>query len=167
MHHPAAVREGRGFSLIEVLVATSIMVVGVGALAQLLVVAIASNYRAKTETFASILAREKMEELRAARGANGPELGPSPPEALDRNTPGYCDFVDANGNVLDGGVAPPGAAVFVRRWSVEPLGADPEHALVLRVLVSHVSHSHLGSGQSGGRRVVDASLASVKRRKPL
>jgi hypothetical protein len=59
-----------GFSLVDALVAGGILSVGVLALAQLFVVAIGATSAARRTTLASILAAQKMEELRA---------GPLPP----------------------------------------------------------------------------------------
>ena len=53
----------RGFSLLEVLVATTIVTVGVGALAQLMALAAHATLRARQTTMAAVLAQEKIEEL--------------------------------------------------------------------------------------------------------
>ena len=108
----------RGFSLLEVLIATAVMVAGVGALAQLFVLAIASNARARSATTSVILAQQKMEELTA----ESPPLSQSPPDALIRNEPGFYELVDG---------------VFLRRWSVLSLPEDPDRAFVLQVVVTH------------------------------
>lgn len=160
MRHP------RGFSLIEVLVATSIVAVGVTALAQLFVVAISANYRAKAATFAAVLAQQKMEQLRSVPwGLDGFGLTPSPPDVLDRNTPGYCDFVDGNGNPLGSGFAPPNGTVYVRRWSVDPLPDDPLNALILQVLATPARRGGAAEFNSAVRRPDEARLVSVRTRK--
>jgi prepilin-type N-terminal cleavage/methylation domain-containing protein len=129
----------RGFSLIETLVATTIVAVGVTALAQLFVLAIGANARAKQTTRATVFAQHKMEELRAE-----PALTPSPPDTLDRNTHGYHD-------------TSAGEVPLIRRWSVEPLPAAPDGTFVLQVRV-------LAAGRSGARGEVQ--LTSVVRRAP-
>lgn len=181
-------RQPRGFSLIEVLVATSIAAVGVAALAQLFAIAIRANYSAKATTFAVVLAQQKMEQLRALTwgidalgvpvsdtttntaaaepAADGFGLTPSPEDSLGRNTSGYCDFVDGNGNTLGGGPAPPAGAVYVRRWSVEPLPSSPDTTLILQVLVMHVRQSTAASASGGSAPILgDARLVSIKTRK--
>ncbi len=147
-----------GFSLLEVLVATTIMVVGVAALAQLAALAARANRTAHTTTVAAVLAQEKMEQLRSlAWGFDA--LSPSPAGALGQNTAGYCDFVEGNGRVLGGGTTPPPGAVYIRRWSVEPLPANPNNTLVLQVLVTR-------SRTSGVMRLPDdVRLVGVKTRK--
>jgi hypothetical protein len=59
----------------------------------------------------------------------------SPPDTLDRNVPGYVDFLDAAGRWVGSGATKPAAAVFVRRWNVAAVGGDPD-TLVLRAVVT-------------------------------
>ena len=76
-------------------------------------------------------------------------LRPSPSDALDRNTAGYCDFLDAQGRPLGGGgVTPPVAASFVRRWSVIPLAASPANALLLQVRLLSPEAARQGSSEA-------------------
>lgn len=126
----------RGFSLLEVLVATTLLLVAIAALAGLSIVATRANTAARTTTLASLLAAQKMEELRMG---NGVALVPSPVDALTRDTSGYCDFLDAAGRSLGGGSQPPAQAAFVRRWSIEPSPSNPARALALQVLVTRVA----------------------------
>jgi prepilin-type N-terminal cleavage/methylation domain-containing protein len=148
----------RGFTLVEVLVATTVLVVGVATLASLSTMATHANMAARTTTRVSLLATQKMEQLRAltwgydALGrptsdtttdltvfppatGNGVGLSTAPAGALSRNTAGYCDFLDAAGTPLGGGTTAPVQSEFVRRWSVDPLPSNPANALVLQVLV--------------------------------
>src|ERR1043166_4220241 len=53
-----------GFSLLEVLVATTMMAVGLTALAQLFALSTRTNHSARTTTYAAVLAQQKMEQLR-------------------------------------------------------------------------------------------------------
>lgn len=127
MHQDLTVRADRGCSLLEVLVATSVVVVSVAALAQLSGAAIHTNARARSTTFAVLIAEEKMEALVAtfaAQDAIGAPLAASPAGALDRDTPGYCDYVVQNG------------ATYLRRWSIEVLPAFPDGARVLQVVAT-------------------------------
>jgi len=177
------VRGRRGFSLLEVVVALGILTTGVAALAQLATIAMRANANAAATTTAALLARDRMEQLRAlawAFDANGGAvsdlttnlaatptarsggvgLTPSPPDALSRNAPGYCDFLDANGRSLGGGTTPPAGAVYVRRWSIAPLPALPDATLILQVLVTGV----LSRGDAS-RLPGDARLVTIKTRK--
>src|SRR4051812_10174352 len=81
------VTTSRGFSLIEVLIATAILVTGMAALAQLFVLAISANARSRATTVAVMLAEQKVEQL----AASSVDLMPSPPDALTRNETGFWD----------------------------------------------------------------------------
>jgi type II secretory pathway pseudopilin PulG len=180
----------RGFSLLEALVATTITVVAVTALAQLAAISTRANDSAKTTTFAAVLAQQKMEQLRGltwgfdplgaalsdtttdltvvpAVAAGGTGLGPSPEGALRQNTPGYCDFLGRNANSLGGGTTPPAGAVYLRRWSVEPLPTDPNDTLVLQVLVTRLRNRGAADAAGVTRLPDEARLVSVKTRKAL
>ena len=181
---PVAARHDDGFSLLETLVAIALLTVGVGALAQLVVIATQANRRATSITTASILAQEKAEQLRALAwgfdrfglpvsdttsdtrvepesSTGGTGLSASPPDALGRNVPGYCDFVDATGRRLGdpaSGARVPDRAMYVRRWSIDPLPANPDNTIVIQVLVT------LAAAQ---RPEESARLVSVRTRRAL
>jgi len=190
----ARARRGeRGFSLLEVLTATTIMAVGLTALAQMFVVSTKSNYSARATTYAAVLAEQKMEQLRALSWTfdnlglpltdtqtdttvspelpnGGVGLTPSPVGTLSRDTTGYCDYVDKNGNTLGGGntsppAAPPNTA-YIRRWSVEPLPTNPNNTIVLQVLVTRWRDRGNADTTVGVSRLPDeARIISVKTRK--
>src|SRR6185436_12200276 len=149
----------RGFSLLEVLFATTMLVVGVAGLAQLFALSTRTNTSARATTFAALLAQQKMEQLRGLTWGfdtlglplsdtttnvtvvpeimtGGTGLSPSPANSLGENTSGYCDFLDKHGNSLGGGTTPPANTTYIRRWSVEPLPTNPNNTLVLQVLVT-------------------------------
>lgn len=147
----------RGFSLLEVLLATTLLGGGLAGLAQLVAMATEANTRARAATVGTILALDKMEQLRGAA------LAVSSDEALQRNIDQQCDFFDGVGRSLGGGTSPPPGAVYVRRWAVSPLGADPENTRVLQVRVArgpHTLRSELGAFQPD-----TAHLVGVKTRK--
>ena len=108
-------RSKQGFSIIEVLVATTVMAVGLAALAQLFALSVGVNTRARHTTMATVLARQKIEELRAEPGA----LEHSPPGALEHDTPGFYDVVDRR---------------YHRRWSIDAMPSNPD-AVVLQVFI--------------------------------
>jgi prepilin-type N-terminal cleavage/methylation domain-containing protein len=122
-----------GFSILEVLVATSIVAVGVCALAQLVALAVHTNLHAKQTTIAAVLAQQKMEQL-LSETATG--LTASPADALGHNLEGYSDFLDAAGHLLGGGPATLAGTVYVRRWSVDPLPGSHNNTRILQVLVT-------------------------------
>jgi len=150
-----------GFTLLEVLVATTLLFVAVASLAGLSLMATEANAHAKTTTFAALLAARKIEELRSlpwgydafGNPRSDPGLAASPADALKQNTSGYCDFLDASGASLGSGGSPPAQTAFVRRWSIQPLPSNPANALVLQVVVRR-----LRSGTD------EASLVTVRTR---
>jgi len=177
-----------GFSILEVLTATSILTVGLAALAQLFAISTRANFSARSTTMASILAEQKMEQLRGltwgfdALGlpvsdfstdttvipeapTGGKALSPSPADALKTNQDGYCDFLDGYGYSLGGGATAPPGTVYIRRWSIEPIPANPHNTLVLQVLVTQVRDRGADSSTNTRRLPNDARIASVKTRK--
>src|SRR5919198_5211611 len=54
-----------GFSLIETIIASSVMIAGAVALAQLFIMSTRSNVAAKSTSIAAVLAEQKMEQLRS------------------------------------------------------------------------------------------------------
>lgn len=115
----------RGFSLLEAVLAAGMVAGAFAALAQLLAMSIASNVSARSGSAASVLAAQKMEQLRAL---------PWGALTLGGTQSGYVDYLDLAGNVLgEGGARPPGT-VYVRRWSVLPTPGGAEgFALQVRV----------------------------------
>lgn len=127
-----------GFTLIEVLVSATLLTVAVVALGHVFIASAAANAGSKTVTVATMLASEKLEELRALWFSD-PALAISPPSALETDTVGYFDEPS------------PG---YRRRWSVEWLPAHPDEAVVLRVLVTRP------------KLPGEARLVTIKTRKP-
>ena len=116
-----SLRAEHGFSLIEVLVAAAILAVGLLSLAQLLAMTVSANAAAGRRTYATVLAAQKLEDLRA-----------EPWSVLEANIGESADFLDRSGSSIDAS----SAAAFRRRWFVEPWFGDPAHTLVIRVIVT-------------------------------
>jgi type II secretory pathway pseudopilin PulG len=178
-----------GFSLVEVLLATTLLTVALVALAQLFAVSTRANTNAKLTTFTTVLAQQKMEQLRSLTWGfdslglpltdtstdiaaavetptGGRGLTPSPQGSLGENTTGYCDFLDGNGQSLGGGTTSPANAIYVRRWSVEPLPTNPNNTLVLQVLVARNRNRNAADQTVSINRLPDeARIISVKTRK--
>jgi type II secretory pathway pseudopilin PulG len=175
----------RGFSLVEALFATTILTIGIGAVSQLALVAVRANHDAASTTRTTVLASQKMEQLRALawtfdasgatlsdtstdtavtpeRPAGGTGLRPSGPDVLAQNTTGYCDFLDATGRIVGGGTRAPASATFVRRWSIEQVSAATD-VLVIQVLAMPTATS--GATSSGPRRPGEVRLVQIKGRK--
>jgi prepilin-type N-terminal cleavage/methylation domain-containing protein len=184
-----------GFSLVEVIVASLVLSIGLIAIAQLFAVSTKGNTAARANTFTVILAEQKMEQLRAltwgfdtvglpmsdlstdttavgtlagcsAAGSGAATgLSPSPAGTLSQNTDGWVDFLDVNGCDLGGGGTAPRGTTYIRRWSVEPLPTNPNNTLILQVLVT--KNTNRGAADSGNvaRLPEEARLMSVKTRK--
>jgi type II secretory pathway pseudopilin PulG len=176
-----------GFSLVETLVATLVLITGVVGTAHMMVLSTRGNIAAQRTTFSATLAQEKMEQLRGLTWGfdqvglpiqdystntavdppldNGMGLTPSPDNALSANTDGYVDYLDRYGVALGGGAQVPANTVYVRRWSVEPLPTNPNNTLILQVLVFSVGDRADSNGPVLDRVADEARLVSVKTRK--
>jgi len=181
----------RGFSLVEVLVAMGLLTVVSLGVAQLFALSTRANLIAKGATSTTSLAQQKLEQLRsltwgfdlAGQGLplsdtttnltvfppahNGSGLNPSPTDALEQNTVGFVDFVDGNGEWVGTGSTPPGSAVYIRRWSIQPLPTNPNNTLVIQVLVTPVASeaARAESAFTRTRMAGDALLVTVRTRK--
>jgi prepilin-type N-terminal cleavage/methylation domain-containing protein len=182
-------RGDAGFSILEVMVATTILSVSLAALAQLFVMSTQANTSARTTGYASVLAQQKMEQLRGLtfgfdnlglpitdfttktttadeNVSNGKGLTPSPAKTLGKNVDGYCDFIDQFGNVIGGGTIAPSGTIYIRRWSIEPLPTNPNNTLVLQVLVTRSHKERVDDNDAAVKRLPDeARIISVKTRK--
>ena len=178
-----------GFSLIEVMVATGLLATALVTLAQLFALSTRSNIGSRNTTYAAVLAEQKIEELRAltwgfdssglplsdstANTAVSPEepaggtgLDPSPSTALQENTDGYVDYIDQWGNKVGrGGTTPPDNAIYIRRWSIEPLPTNPNNTLILQVLVTRSRNRGTADQGAVQRLPEEARLITVKTRK--
>jgi prepilin-type N-terminal cleavage/methylation domain-containing protein len=95
----------RGFTLIEVSIATGLLVVIALGTAQMFALAIHQNMAAKDQLLMTIAAARKIDQLTASAAAGGLTAS-SPADALDRAYDGFSDDVTEAG------------AVYVRRWSI-------------------------------------------------
>ena len=177
-----------GFSLVEVVIATGVLATAIMSLGQLFGLSTRTNLGVRHASYSAILARQKVEELRAltwqfdtegmpisdtstdttasreaATGGTG--LRPSPVDALRRTTEGYVDYIDRAGAKLGGGTTPPDNTAYVRRWSVVPLPADPVNTLVIQVLASPYRNRDAADKAAVTRLPGEARLITVKTRK--
>ena len=129
----------RGFTLIEVTIATSLLVVIALGSAQLFVLAIRHNVLARQQLVMALAAGRKADELCAAAAAGPVSL--SPPDALDRAADGFADVS------VEGGV------ICARRWLVStPAGYSAGAlAIVVRVSVAGAGEWQIVTICEGGR----------------
>jgi type II secretory pathway pseudopilin PulG len=129
-------RSERGFSLVEILIASTILIVALLSLAQLLSLATAANGAAGRATFSAVFAAEKLEELHTLTW-----------ESVRRQAGESVDYLDRSGRP----VGSRAAATYGRRWLIDPLPGDPDNSFVIQVIVS------------GARQ--EARIAGVRTRK--
>jgi len=100
----------RGFSLVETLIATSLLAGAIMTLAQFVGAAAQTGSAARAHAVTTWMAEQKMEQLRALPwGAIAADLD-------------EADYLDESGNVrCPRESAPCGEAVYVRRWSATPM----------------------------------------------
>jgi type II secretory pathway pseudopilin PulG len=178
-----------GFSLAETIIATGIMAASIAGLGQLFAVSVLSNRTARNTTFASVLATQKMEQLRGLTygfdtlglpltdassniatnpisPTGGKGLTPSPAGALGANTDGYVDYLDVYGKTVGtGGATIPNGTTYIRRWSIEPLPTNPNNVIVLQVLVTRSTNRGSANAGSVARLPDEARIVTVKARK--
>ena len=177
-----------GFSLVETLVATAILASALVALAELFGIAVKTNQTSRTNTFAAILAEQKIEQLRgltwgfdaiglplsdtttdtavspeAPTGGTG--LTPATSNTLRASTNGYVDYLDAFGVQLGGGTVPPAGTAYIRRWMIEPLPTNPNNTLIIQVLVTRRRDRGTADLGSVARAPDEARFVTVKTRK--
>jgi len=190
-HARARVARDGGFSILEVLIASTIMIAGAASLAQLFFASTRTNQAAKNTSLSAMLAQQKMEQLRSLawgfdllglpstdtttdtttvpeNPAGGTGLQPSPPGTLNTNTIGYVDYIDRFGAGLGGNsTVPLPNTAYIRRWSIVPLPTNPNNTLVLQVYVRPITSrsENDASITAGSRGPQEARMMSVKTRK--
>lgn len=181
----------RGFSLVEVLVSMGLLTAVSLGVAQLFALSTRANVVAKGQTSTTAMAEQKLEQLRgltwgfdlAGQGLpvsdtttnltvsppthDGSGLNPSPSDSLEQNTDGFVDFLDGSGSWVGTGTTPPANAVYIRRWSIQPLPTNPNNTLVIQVLVTPVAmeQARVESAFPRTRMAGDALLVTVRTRK--
>lgn len=181
----------RGFSLVEVLISMGLLTAVSLGVAQLFALSTRANVIAKGQTSTTAMAQQKLEQLRGLTWGfdleglglplsdtstnlsvsppahNGSGLNPSPMDSLEENTAGFVDFIDGSGAWVGTGTTPPGSAVYIRRWSIQPLPTNPNNTLVIQVLVTPVTSeaARVGSAFTRTRMAGDALLVTVRTRK--
>src|SRR3982751_3472176 len=181
----------RGFSRVEVLVAMGLLTVVSLGVAQLFALSTRANVIAKGQTSTTAMAEQKLEQLRSLTWGfdltgqglpvsdttsnltvspptqDGSGLNPSPVDSLEQNMAGFVDFVDGGGAWVGTGTKAPATAVYIRRWSIQPLPTNPNNTLVIQVLVTPVASelARVSSAFSRTRMAGDALLVTVRTRK--
>jgi type II secretory pathway pseudopilin PulG len=127
-----------GFTLVETLVATGIIVTAIAGLTQLFALGLRFTRESGEFGVALVAAQDKLESLRALRftynelgqAVSDPRLFESPSSALRENIAGYFDWLDAAGIA-----AAPGAASYLRRWRITAVDTDDPASIAIEVCV--------------------------------
>jgi type II secretory pathway pseudopilin PulG len=161
-----------GFSLVETLVATTMLALALTALAELLVISVRNNAVAKNGTFTSILASQKMEQLRGL--TYGFDVLGLPISDTTTDTP-KCGGRDrrtglahrratrcarhrqVNKHYQISTTSSTVARWFPitprhRRWMVEPLPTNPNNTIIIRCSCAPARSRRRNLGSVSGRR---------------
>ncbi len=151
----------RGFTLVETLVATGILVTALAGVAQLFVLGSHLTRQAGASGIALIAAQDKLESLRgqvftydpAGAEATDSALEPSSSSSLAEDIDPYVDWLDHGGQPSD-----PDDAVLIRRWRITSLGMTTPDAIAIEVCVFPFT--------SRNARGADACLSTIRTRQP-
>lgn len=136
-----ACRRAHGFSIVETLVALSLMAVVTAALLPGIALAARLQRDSAVETEAAVIAAARLEQVKAGVAADVIGMG----GRLDASVEGWCAMVDREG-------APAARGAFDSRWQVAPATApagvlvvvvrvvplaDPRGAITLATAVTH------------------------------
>jgi prepilin-type N-terminal cleavage/methylation domain-containing protein len=110
-----------GFTLVEVLVATGILVTVAAGTAQLVAVSLRHDVATRQQLAMSAAAAAKLDEIAGTFAHGEPPIATA--GALDRDVTGFTDVVTVSG------------ASFRRRWTLAPLDTYSASALVIVVRV--------------------------------
>lgn len=153
----------RGFTLLETLVATGILVTALAGVAQLFVLGTQLTRQSGASGVALVAAQDKLESFRGqaftydASGSpvTDPALQPSPPTTLAEDAEPYVDWLDVYGGAQESA----DGAILVRRWRVSSLGASTPDAIAIEVCVFRTP----GAKDPRG---ADACLSTIRTRQP-
>jgi type II secretory pathway pseudopilin PulG len=153
----------RGFTLLETVVATGILVTALAGLAQLFLLGTQLTRQSGATGVALVAAQDKLESLRSQAFTYDPGGGPvtarallpSPPTTLAEDTEPYVDRLDVDGATQESS----DGAVLIRRWRISSLGATTPDAIAIEVCVFRTP----GADDPRG---ADACLSTIRTRQP-
>jgi type II secretory pathway pseudopilin PulG len=154
----------RGFTLVETLIATCLLVTAIAGLAQLFALSVRFTRDSGQFGVALAAAQDKLEALRALRFAydegggmvTDARLAASPAASLSEDVAGYVDWLDASGAALTGATG----AEYVRRWRITAVAADEPEVIAVDVCVFNILSANRDPHDA------DACLATVRVRQP-
>lgn len=154
----------RGFTLVETLIATGLLVTAIAGLAQLF--ALSVRFTRDSGQFAVALAgaQDKLEALRGlrfgydegGRSVTDPRLNASPMTSLSGDVEGCVDWLDASGAALPDAHG----SEYVRRWRITTITAEEPETIAIDVCVFSIRAANRGPHHA------DACLATLRVRQP-
>ena len=162
---PRARGNHAGFTLLETLIATAILVTALAGVAQLFVLTMRTTRDSGSHGVALAAAQAKLETLRSLQLAYGPAgerltdpaLEASPSQSLLEDTADYVDALDATGAVV---VDDDAGKAFIRRWAITPIDHEEPQAAVIEVCVFRSPADGLTPVAA------EACLATIRSRQP-
>jgi type II secretory pathway pseudopilin PulG len=156
-----------GFTLVETVVATAVLVTALVGLAQLLAFSARSAQSAGHQAAALTAAQGQVEFLRSVAFSYGPlgealtdaALASSGGGSLTVDTAGFVDYLNATGESVDVDGSKHGA-VWTRRWKMTPIDLYSPEALAIEVCVFPWPAHGLAP------RTASACLATIRTRQP-
>lgn len=160
-----ALESSDGFTLLETVIATGILVTALAGITQLFVLTLRTTRESGSRGVALVAAQAKLEALRArqlAYGAAGeqltdPALEASPTGSLLEDTADYFDTLDETGGAIGGEEGEP---LFARRWAITPIDRLEPQALVIEVCVFR------SPAEGVAPVAAEACLATIRSRQP-
>lgn len=154
----------RGFTLLETIVATGVLVTALAGVAHLFILSTHLTRQANTAGAALVAAQDKIETLVAApfdydssgAAVTDPALQPSPASSLDEDVDPFVDWIDRSGAPSESS----DGAVFVRRWRVTSISDGAPESVAIEVCVFRLPAEAV-PGTSA-----DACLSTVRTRQP-
>ena len=151
----------RGFTLLETLIATGVLVTVLAGVAQLFILSTRLTREAGTSGVALAGAQEKLESLLArpfAYGAAGesitdPALEITGEDSLADDIESYVDTLDQDGSV----VADAAEAAYLRRWRISAVDEATPPSILIEVCVFRAP---------GDAASPEACLAAIRTRQP-
>lgn len=133
--------DDRGTTLVEALVAASLLITLVSGVAYLIIQAHRFSVRAERMTVAVVAASSRLERLRAVpweydlagTEREAPAFEMSPPDALARDVAGFHQTLDASGEAVTD--VPAGTPAYVQRWAIVPARGGGERARAIEICV--------------------------------
>jgi len=153
-------RNSSGFSLVESIVASMVLIVAIAGLAPLFVQSARSAADGRRTPVTLAAASSKLEQLLALAWTydlsgmpvsdltadtsrdppapgGGTGLSLSPDDSLTRAAPGFVDYIDGSGRSV--GPTPGNGALYSRRWLIQPWPGASSDVLVIRVCVVRIT----------------------------